>query len=141
MNWPVAPYIDGCMACFCSTCQAVDECIDCLLIAPRCPVYHFPVPLECASGLDAFTAFCMLSFSTPSCVPFRLCLSLLSDPVFRYRSFGGAQLATPTGWRPCTPTGPFRDTLFQQLTDAAANCKPDLAEQVTLSIYMTVCKG
>lgn len=46
------------------------------------------------------------------------------------RQFGGPQLATPTGWRPCTPTGPFRDTLFQQLTDAAASCKPNLAEQV-----------
>lgn len=67
------------------------------------------------------------------------CLLMLPlNAAFQCRSFGGSQLATPTGWRPCTPTGPFRDTLFQQLTDAAAKCKPDLAEQVRLSRYNTV---
>lgn len=59
------------------------------------------------------------------------------EAAFQCRSFGGSQLATPTGWRPCTPTGPFRDTLFQQLTDAAANCKPDLTEQASLSSVLT----
>ncbi|KAL3132243.1 hypothetical protein ABBQ32_008831 [Trebouxia sp. C0010 RCD-2024] len=51
-------------------------------------------------------------------------------PKIVIQQFGGPQLATPTSWRPCTPTGPFRDTLFQQLTDAATSCKPNLAEQV-----------
>ena len=46
------------------------------------------------------------------------------------RLFGAAQLATPTGWRPSTPSGSFRDSLFKQLEDAAANCKPSLTEQV-----------
>ena len=76
----------------------------------------------------------------PDWTAFRCCLLMLPfDAAFqcRCRLFGGSQLATPTGWRPCTPTGPFRDTLFQQLTDAAAKCKPDLAEQVSPSTHNT----
>ncbi len=56
------------------------------------------------------------------------------------RLFGAAQLATPTGWRPSTPSGSFRDTLFKQLEDAATNCKPSLTEQVSHLLCLKILR-
>ena len=47
-------------------------------------------------------------------------------------------MATPTGWRPSTPSGSFRDTVFKQLNDAAANCKLSLTEQASRLLYMHI---
>lgn len=46
------------------------------------------------------------------------------------RMFGGMSVASPTGWRPPTPGGQYRETVFRRLTDLAATCKPSLTDQV-----------